>query len=176
MIFLPFKYQYMNTYFTFEGRIRRTHYGLRLMLTTIISFLTGIAWAIVDEPFFKLVLFLPFVMITWFNIASATKRCHDLDHNGWWQLIPFYGIALLFFEGTRGDNKYGPDPKRANALPIRSVTGPEPQPSAGAGYRRNTYDGADNGKQAASSNYAVNTPPKQDPGYSGGYRKGSLYE
>lgn len=61
-----------------------------------------------------LVLFIP-------QIAVTVRRFHDQDHSGWMFLlgfIPFFGgIILLVFmclEGTRGPNRYGPDPKAEN--------------------------------------------------------------
>jgi uncharacterized membrane protein YhaH (DUF805 family) len=45
-------------------------------------------------------------------IAVAVRRCHDNDKSGWFVLIPIYGaIIVLFLEGTRGPNRFGPDPK-----------------------------------------------------------------
>ncbi len=50
-------------------------------------------------------------------IMLNIRRLHDLDRTGWWclaLLIPLANLALavylLFFEGTKGPNKYGPDP------------------------------------------------------------------
>ena len=52
------------------------------------------------------------------NIAVAIRRMHDQDKSGWMILlgfIPFVGgIILLVFmllDGTRGPNRFGPDPK-----------------------------------------------------------------
>lgn len=51
------------------------------------------------------------------SLAVAVRRLHDTDKSGWFILInflPFGGIVLLVFwcqEGTRGENRYGPDPK-----------------------------------------------------------------
>ena len=52
------------------------------------------------------------------GIAVGARRLHDLDKSGWRQLIgliPFIGalIQLVFFflEGTKGDNRFGDDPK-----------------------------------------------------------------
>jgi uncharacterized membrane protein YhaH (DUF805 family) len=52
------------------------------------------------------------------NLAVAIRRLHDTDRSGWWLfigLIPLIGmIVLLVFlctEGTRGPNRFGPDPK-----------------------------------------------------------------
>ncbi len=59
------------------------------------------------------------------SIAVTVRRFHDQDKSGWWylgltvvSLIPLVGflasIALLVFmclEGTRGSNRFGPDPK-----------------------------------------------------------------
>jgi uncharacterized membrane protein YhaH (DUF805 family) len=51
------------------------------------------------------------------SIAVAMRRLHDTDRSGWWLLIafiPFIGsiVLLIFFvlEGTRGPNRFGPDP------------------------------------------------------------------
>jgi uncharacterized membrane protein YhaH (DUF805 family) len=52
------------------------------------------------------------------SIAVSVRRLHDIDRSGWWvfiSLIPLIGaIILLVFnvtEGTRGPNRFGPDPK-----------------------------------------------------------------
>ncbi len=52
------------------------------------------------------------------SIAGGTKRLHDRDRSGWFQLvmlIPMVGWIWVFVEitwlrGTRGPNRYGPDP------------------------------------------------------------------
>tara|TARA_B100002052_G_C15808607_1_gene564754 strand:- start:721 stop:1017 length:297 start_codon:yes stop_codon:yes gene_type:complete len=51
------------------------------------------------------------IPLMWFQWAQGAKRCHDRNCSGWWQLVPFYALWMLFAEGTRGPNKYGPDPK-----------------------------------------------------------------
>ena len=43
-------------------------------------------------------------------IAQNTKRCHDRGNSGWFQLIPFYGLVLLFGDSDKGDNAYGNSP------------------------------------------------------------------
>lgn len=52
------------------------------------------------------------------SIAVTVRRFHDQDKSGWFYLlsfIPYVGglIALVFMliEGTRGPNRFGPDPK-----------------------------------------------------------------
>ncbi len=51
-------------------------------------------------------------------LAVNVRRLHDTDRSGWWlfiQLVPILGtIVLLVFlatDGTKGDNRFGPDPK-----------------------------------------------------------------
>lgn len=54
----------------------------------------------------------------YFAIALYAKRWHDRDKSGWWTLIMFVpiigGIWLIvelgILEGTRGANRFGPDP------------------------------------------------------------------
>lgn len=52
------------------------------------------------------------------SLAVSVRRLHDQDRSGWLLLllfIPFLGwfalLVLMCLEGTRGPNRYGPDPK-----------------------------------------------------------------
>ncbi|MDZ3831226.1 MAG: DUF805 domain-containing protein [Sphingopyxis sp.] len=56
------------------------------------------------------------------SIAVAVRRLHDQDKSGWFYLLSFIpyvgGIILLVFmciDGTRGPNRFGPDPKGGSA-------------------------------------------------------------
>ena len=51
------------------------------------------------------------------GIAVAIRRVHDQDKSGWFILIPIYNLILMFLEGTRGPNRFGPDPKAGEQDP-----------------------------------------------------------
>ena len=90
--------------FSFDGRIRRTEFGISFIICYIAHIclvglmdLNGYIFCI---PFF------------FFFFAQAAKRSHDMDKSGWFTFIPLYNpFFLLFREGTIGANKYGKDPK-----------------------------------------------------------------
>jgi uncharacterized membrane protein YhaH (DUF805 family) len=48
--------------------------------------------------------------LLWWFLAYGAKRCHDLGNSGFYQLIPFYFLFMLFQEGDVGDNFYGQNP------------------------------------------------------------------
>lgn len=58
------------------------------------------------------------IVLIWPAIVLYAKRWHDRDKSGWWSLImlvPFIGgiwflIECGILEGTRGPNRFGPDP------------------------------------------------------------------
>lgn len=93
--------------FSFKGRIRRTEYGISLIIHTIAYFFSLLLGQ--NAPFLFLILIIP---IIWFGLAQSVKRSHDLGNTGWYILIPFYGIWLLFVGGDAGPNEYGEDPKQ----------------------------------------------------------------
>jgi len=59
---------------------------------------------------FALVTFIP-------SIAVAVRRLHDSDRSAWWLLLAFlpligqiWLLVLMIIGGTRGPNRFGPDP------------------------------------------------------------------
>ena len=133
----------LKRYFDFGGRSRRKEYWMFVLFTVI----AGIAAAIVDNllgygssfryatsdavgagvsssgpvnAIVSLGLFIP-------SLSVAFRRLHDTDRSAWWLLlvfVPILGwIALLVFycqEGTRGPNRFGPDPKGADLKEVFS--------------------------------------------------------
>ncbi len=116
-------------YATFSGRAPRSEYWwfvVFLWLGSILSSLVdsvlfgtvtmgpGTFMAYSDTAYLSATFSLATIIPT---LAVAVRRLHDTDRSGWWLLvglIPMIGMIVLivFFatEGTRGDNRFGPDP------------------------------------------------------------------
>lgn len=95
--------------FSHYGRIRRTEYGLSLIIYTVLA--TIINYLITESRGDAGIVGLVYIPMIWFLLAQGAKRCHDLGNSGWWQLIPLYGFWLLFQDGEFGENAYGDNPK-----------------------------------------------------------------
>lgn len=102
--------------FSFEGRIRRTEYGISFIIFGVARVtITIISAALMSNNndsggtvSLSLLLSIPLV---WFLWAQGSKRCHDIGWSGWMQLIPFIPLYLIFASGQNGLNKFGADPK-----------------------------------------------------------------
>ena len=53
------------------------------------------------------------------SVSVSVRRFHDIDKSGWWSMlmiVPLIGFLIclvpLLKEGTLGQNKYGPNPKK----------------------------------------------------------------
>lgn len=105
---IPKKPAMFKNVFSFDGRIRRLEFGLSAIIYFFyyfLAYLMAISFEVAD----LLILFL--IPGLWFLWAQGAKRCHDMGNNGWFQIIPFYGLWMLFVEGDFGFNKYGVSPK-----------------------------------------------------------------
>lgn len=126
---MPFK-----RYFDFSGRSRRKEYWMFVLLYIAVIIVAGIVeralgmggTATSSSEFgdgtasasfsstggiLSIVAMLVFLIPM---LALAVRRAHDNDKSGWFILIPIYGLIIVWFlEGTRGPNRFGPDPKGA---------------------------------------------------------------
>ncbi len=118
-------YAETESFWSYKGRLRRRDYGYRLLGYIVISILlfflnlmaiesTSADWSYI--AFLMLTIFL-FILI----LFQVIKRLQDSDRPGALailSLIPIIGYIFMLFlvleEGTKGSNKYGPDPKQAN--------------------------------------------------------------
>jgi uncharacterized membrane protein YhaH (DUF805 family) len=122
--------------FSFEGRIRRLEYGLSLIIYYAYSFVAGLLLGItvvvgdIDSSQNKLILYIALIPGIYFLVAQGAKRCHDRGNSGWYQLIPFYGLWMLFADGDAYDNEYGENPKFPQSFVDPFATEPVYQPVA----------------------------------------------
>lgn len=122
----------LRRYADFSGRSRRKEYWMFTLGVVIATLVLAIVEGVLGlsgmvagvygpiSTLFFLGLIVP-------SIAVQVRRMHDLDKSGWWvliALIPFIGsIVLLVFmclEGTRGENRFGSDPKGATSAEVFS--------------------------------------------------------
>ena len=122
----------MDLFLSFNGRINRAKWWLGsiilfvvlFVLYMILMFVVGGGMTVNPDgtvsgggtlTILSIVLYLAAL---WPSLALQIKRWHDRDKSGWWVLInfvPFIGgiwalIECGFLEGTKGPNKFGPDP------------------------------------------------------------------
>ena len=85
--------------FSFDGRIRRTEYGVSFIIYVVIAVIVN---AIISSSSDAAIIGIAYIPMLWFLWAQGAKRCHDVGNNGWWQIIPFYALWLLFQDGQPG--------------------------------------------------------------------------
>lgn len=99
--------------FSFKGRINRTEYWTTYIVCTAISITMEF---VINSPMNDvglaglMIYLIVSIILGWIGLAQNAKRCHDLGHNGWWQLIPFYAIWMFFVKGQDEANIYGNPP------------------------------------------------------------------
>jgi uncharacterized membrane protein YhaH (DUF805 family) len=94
--------------FSFNGRIRRTEYGISLIIYFVIHTLISVS---VDTRVDVQPIILLYIPLLWFIWAQGAKRCHDISRTGWWQIITPYVFWLLLQDGYEWFNQYGDNPK-----------------------------------------------------------------
>ena len=111
------KFSIADFYFSFDGRISVADYWIKgfLVLFSMGFLVLMVDMALGTSGF----IYGSFLLVSiWTGAALIVKRWHDRNKSGWhyWiLLIPLVGpiwtlIEAGCMEGTKGDNRYGPDP------------------------------------------------------------------
>ncbi|KAJ8136847.1 hypothetical protein OY671_009940 [Metschnikowia pulcherrima] len=118
----------LKRYADFSGRSRRKEYWMYISGSIIAAIVSAIIEGITHSsglvgpygPLTSLLLLGTFIP----SLAVAVRRSHDVDKSGWWYsiaFIPFGAFVSLYFfvqDGTRGPNRFGPDPKNPNQADV----------------------------------------------------------
>jgi uncharacterized membrane protein YhaH (DUF805 family) len=170
--------------FSFEGRIRRSEFGVSFILFVVARvILTFIAAALIsssnDESGGVILSLLLSIPLVWFLWAQGSKRCHDIGNSGWFQLIPFYALWMLFQDGEPGPNKYGENPKDIQNNYYNTNNQNTNQNTNNQNYtnqpNNSGYPGNYGGGHNSSGQNQINSTTR-NPDNEGGYKNGSLYK
>ena len=103
----------LKNYAVFSGRASRTEYWMFVLFNIIFSFLVGVIVGLLSGltktdqrvlgNIYSLAVLIP-------SIAVGCRRMHDTNRSGWWLIVPIVSLIFLVGEGTKGDNKFGPQP------------------------------------------------------------------
>ncbi len=110
---------FKERFFNADGRLNRKPYIIRVLILNLValcievfSILTGL-----DAAAGGFVKFVQLIFVGVPGVMLMIRRLHDLNRTGWlwiFSVIPFINLALfvyvLFFKGTTGPNRFGPDP------------------------------------------------------------------
>ncbi len=146
-------------YAEFSGRSRRSEYWAFTLMVIGVTTAWAIGMMVIEgKPVnvfegeasmspAQVALTLPFALF-WLasfipQLALTVRRFHDQDKSGWWYLIAFVpllgGLLLLYFmviDGTRGENRFGLDPRGRERLSLQRAG--ELNPRYGDGRRNVT--------------------------------------
>lgn len=128
---------------SFRGRISRSQYWLaRLVLSALFLALLVLVFVMADWVegkakalgYLITLVILADLLVAWLGLALDVKRLHDHGLSARWvvaALVPVVGVILppiLFYSlrGTRGANRYGPDPVPPKRTPDTASVAPTP--------------------------------------------------
>ena len=111
--------------FSFAGRIGRMRYLAFSMVMVFVMYFAMAIIAAIAIPQAEAGMTVMSLLIGILSLASLPialmfliQRLHDMNASGWWSLLVFVpfvnaliGLLLLFVPGTRGDNRFGLQPK-----------------------------------------------------------------
>ena len=108
----------IKKYFVFEGRASRSEYWWFQLIVSPSYFISTVFENDIAYIFLGITLF---TLIP--AISAGVRRLHDTNRSGFFLLISFIpfigGLILLFFlipEGTKGKNRFGPDPLKRSII------------------------------------------------------------
>lgn len=129
-LIMNYTFQGDGNIFSLKGRITRKTFVMTQLCVLVFFWIFVLLHNLIGEVqsslifVFKLLLMYTILTFTtWISLATHVKRWHDRNKSGWMVLINLIVILILwslielcFYQGTKGNNKYGPDPKDKTPL------------------------------------------------------------
>jgi uncharacterized membrane protein YhaH (DUF805 family) len=100
----------LKNYAGFKGRAHRAEFWWYFLIYIVIMIVAQVVAGIIGFPLLYSIVALAFLCPT---IAVGWRRMQDLGKQGYFILIPIYGLILAAGVGMSGPNEFGPDPKTA---------------------------------------------------------------
>jgi uncharacterized membrane protein YhaH (DUF805 family) len=100
-------------YATFTGRASRSEFWWFYLFCFIVNLPYALLQQLNLSGAWDLIFNLISLAVLIPNVAVTTRRLHDINKSGWWQLIwlTIIGIIVLIYweaqEGTEGENRFG---------------------------------------------------------------------
>lgn len=85
----------LKNFANFSGRTGRSEYFKFLLIFLIISILTGIITAIIQQDELKIFIKFLYGLHYFPFLAASVRRLHDTNRTGWWLLLNFTGIGAI---------------------------------------------------------------------------------
>jgi uncharacterized membrane protein YhaH (DUF805 family) len=158
-----------SKYATGTGRAPRSEYWYWVLFLVVAAMATSVLDRVLgftSRKLIELISVLFFLATLIPSIAVTTRRLHDTNRSGWWQLLYFIpiigGIVVLFWTCTRGDagaNDYGDDPldnAATRAAPLPSSNDLSLTPNQGEAELNSKHDGL-------TSDNSILHPPNTQP-------------
>tara|TARA_Y100000814_G_C12123803_1_gene331583 strand:+ start:173 stop:559 length:387 start_codon:yes stop_codon:yes gene_type:complete len=108
--------------FVLKGRSRRKEYWMLQLFCLPIIYILAVVGVTFKNNFILVLFFICCIGVAIPSFSCGIRRLHDINRSGWWTLLnitPLTGFilfVLFMFDGTVGENKYGPDPKECDEL------------------------------------------------------------
>lgn len=112
-----------SMYLRYDNRLNRKPYIIRSFhiwaVVVGLTFVVGTIATMLKTPSINMLSNIISFAAAIPNFMLLIRRLHDLNRSGWWALIMLiplvnllFAVYVIFFKGTEGPNKYGPDPLR----------------------------------------------------------------
>ena len=104
----------LKKYAVFSGRATRQEFWtfavVSVIVVVVLSLIEGLSGMAsntnqsVLATIYQVAVFFP-------TLAVGVRRMHDTNHGGFWIFVPIVNLVFALTDGTRGENRYGPDPR-----------------------------------------------------------------
>lgn len=95
---------YPGKIFSFKGTLGQSKYIANFFVALVLDI--AYAFLVNNHYLDSIIAIIILIPLLWYNLALGAKRCHDIGLNGWYQLIPFFYIYLLFARSKENNNSY----------------------------------------------------------------------